>query len=160
MDHVIWLQKGISDARAEVFLAGIWWIWRARNLHSIQNEIMHLHLFTSQAYNLAGFIQMCFMAPAATTRPQRWVAWHPQSLAATILNVDGSCVGNLRRPGFGGVLRHEDGQWITGFARHLGVSNNLYAEIMALYQGLNLAWNLGYQDLQCYIDYINVLSLL
>lgn len=69
----------------------------------------------------------------------RWVTWHASREDLVVLNVDGSCVGNLWPYGFGGPLRYSNGVWIKGFSGHLGISNNLHVELLALLHGLHLA---------------------
>ena len=49
----------------------------------------------------------------------------------------------------GSVITNEDGTWIKGFCRFLGISSNDYAELMAMKIGLELAWSLGIRKLIC-----------
>lgn len=51
---------------------------------------------------------------------------HPGEERDVILNVDGSSLGNLGSSGFGGVLRHSNGDWIFGFAGNVGISTILH----------------------------------
>ncbi|GAU35482.1 hypothetical protein TSUD_384370 [Trifolium subterraneum] len=69
-----------------------------------------------------------------------------------ILNVDVSSIGNPGVSGFGGLIRNADGAWVHGFFGNLGVTNILHAELMAIYKGLLLAWDLNVKDLWCYSD--------
>ncbi|PNY06668.1 ribonuclease H [Trifolium pratense] len=76
-----------------------------------------------------------------------------------ILNVDESSISNLGISGFGGLIRNADGAWIHGFFGNIGVTNILHAELMAIYRGLLLAWDLNIKDLWCYSDFVMAITL-
>ncbi|GAU30888.1 hypothetical protein TSUD_15740 [Trifolium subterraneum] len=69
-----------------------------------------------------------------------------------ILNVDGSSIGNPGISCFGGLIRNADGAWVHGFFGNLGFTNILHAELLTIYKGLLLAWELNIKDLWCYSD--------
>ena len=54
------------------------------------------------------------------------------------LNIDGSATGNSSIAGGGGLIRDENGEWVTGFARRIGSTNSFLAELWALRDGLQL----------------------
>lgn len=56
-----------------------------------------------------------------------------------VLNVDGSSLGNPDPSGFGGFLRHSNGEWIFGYAGNVGISTILHVEVHAIYHGLRVA---------------------
>jgi ribonuclease HI len=74
--------------------------------------------------------------------------------------VDGSCLGDSGRAGAGGLIRSGDGSWLIGFSCFLGIADNTYAELMALYHGLNLAMYNGYTYICCYSDSKAVVDLI
>lgn len=87
------------------------------------------------------------------------VTWHPTRDNEIILNVDGSSIGSLSAASFGGLFCNKQGGWIHGFADSIGVGNNLLAELLALYHGLQVDWSRNFYDLTCYSDSKNVLQL-
>lgn len=89
----------------------------------------------------------------------RVVTWHPMRDKDIILNMDGSSIGNPRVAGFEGLFYTRNGSWIHGFAGSIAIGDDLLAELMALYHGLNLAWSKNYHDLTCYSESKNVLQL-
>ena len=76
------------------------------------------------------------------------------------LNSDGSTLGNPRRAGKGGVIRNHEGAWIRGYARALGNTNSIISELWALRDGLNLAMELGLNNLIIELDALSVVTLL
>ncbi|GAU45861.1 hypothetical protein TSUD_371570 [Trifolium subterraneum] len=68
------------------------------------------------------------------------------------MHVDGSSIGNPGISGFGGLICNADGTWVHGFFGNLIVINILHAELMTIYKGLILAWELNIKDLWCYSD--------
>ena len=45
------------------------------------------------------------------------------------LNTDGSNVGNLGIASGGGLICNENGDWVMGFARSLGITSGVMAEL-------------------------------
>ena len=54
------------------------------------------------------------------------------------LNIDGLATGNTGLAGGGRLIRDENGDWLTGFARRIGSTNSFMAELWALRDGLHL----------------------
>ncbi|PNX59731.1 ribonuclease H, partial [Trifolium pratense] len=77
-----------------------------------------------------------------------------------ILNIDGSRIGNPSTSGFRGLIRKSDGAWEHSFAGNIGLSNILHAELLTVYHGLVLAWELDIKELWCYSDSKIVIKLL
>jgi ribonuclease HI len=88
------------------------------------------------------------------------VRWNSLGGTGMILNVDDSSLGNPGVSGFGGLIRNSDGAWVHGFYGNLGVSNILHAELMAIYKGLLLAWEMNIKELWCYSDSKTAISLI
>ena len=74
------------------------------------------------------------------------------------LNTDGSALRNPGPVGAGKVLQDHRGQWITGFSLRGGFATNNMAELTAVRQGLEMAWNKGYKLLHLELDSKVVLS--
>ena len=77
-----------------------------------------------------------------------------------ILNTDGSALSNPRVVGVGGILRDHLGCWIAGFSLHLGIATNNMAELVAVWQGLAMAWQLGFKFIRLELDSNVVLTWL
>ena len=76
------------------------------------------------------------------------------------LNTNGSAMKNPDRAGGGGLFRNHDGVWLKGFARGLGFTNSILAELWALRDGLRLAKELGFQQLIIELDALSVVILM
>jgi ribonuclease HI len=105
-----------------------------------------------QIYNTANINSRVFASQTIEHDSEHWVTWHPDEASATILNVDGSSLGNPGLSGFGGVLRHSNGDWLFGFAGTVGISTILHVELLAIYHGLQVAWDQGHRNIICYSD--------
>ncbi|KAK9984516.1 hypothetical protein SO802_034041 [Lithocarpus litseifolius] len=76
------------------------------------------------------------------------------------LNSDGSALGSQGRAGGGGVIRNHEGAWIQGYARALGNTNSIIAELWMLRDGLNLAMELRLNNLIIELDVLSAVTLM
>ena len=76
------------------------------------------------------------------------------------LNTDGSTQGNLGLAGCGGLLRDCHGNWISSFARAIGLTSSLAAELWAVRDGLTRCCALSLEAVQVEVDALVVISLL
>ncbi|PNX76772.1 ribonuclease H, partial [Trifolium pratense] len=146
-DHVYgWLRNGVDGPSKFLFLVAVWWIWRVRNQLCMENEVVSYFTLRMRIDNFAQRLKTCFLQKniSPTTRMVRWNA---QGGNGMILNVDGSSIGIPGVSGFGGLIRNSNGGWIQGFARNIGISNILHAELLAMYYGLVLADHPNIKDL-------------
>jgi ribonuclease HI len=74
--------------------------------------------------------------------------------------VDRSCLGDSWRAGAGGLIRRGDGSWVIGFSCFLRIANNTYAELIAIFYGLNLASYQGCTVCCCYSDSKTAIDLI
>lgn len=59
------------------------------------------------------------------------------------LNTVGASRGNPGLAGCVGVVRNDDGRWIAGFSRRIGVTTSFVVELWGLREGLILCSNLN-----------------
>ena len=69
-------------------------------------------------------------------------------------------LGNPGLAGTGELLCNSLGAWISAFSLHMGIISKNIAELEAIFQGLILAWNLGFKFIHLEIDFMIVLSWL
>jgi ribonuclease HI len=156
-----WLTEGINCHRSTTFLAGLWWIWRQRNLMCFNNETWSVYRLSIIINSTAEVISRCLHNNTSTSSPARLVRWNNDDHVCSILNVDGSCIGDPIRTGFGGVIRNYSGIYLSGFSGFINSPNDiLFAELTALFQGLKMAIRLNFEDLVCYSDSLLAVNLI
>ena len=57
------------------------------------------------------------------------VQWYSPPASWFKLNFDSSSLGNLDRAGGGGIIRNSSGDWVSGYARAIGHTTNVVAEL-------------------------------
>ncbi|GAU36490.1 hypothetical protein TSUD_316160 [Trifolium subterraneum] len=80
------------------------------------------------------------------------VAWIPPTATCLKLNNDGFSFENPGCAGFGGLIRNDIGEWMHGFSGSCCHASNILAELYAILEGLQLAWNLGYRTITLECD--------
>ena len=95
---------------------------------------------------------------APRRRSIRLVAWMRPTSGVAKLTVDGCSRGNLGMAASGGILRDHRGVVLTAFGSFLVYKPILYAELMVVCEGLELAIQLGYSVLEVESDSAIVMS--
>ena len=75
------------------------------------------------------------------------ISWKKSHVEWCKLNTDGASLGNPGKAGGGGIIRDSEGRWVKGFARSIGFTTSIIAELWALTDGLLLADQIGVQKL-------------
>lgn len=88
------------------------------------------------------------------------VRWQGPSNGKLKLNVDGSFNISADLMCTGGLLRDALGKWNSGFSSVEGPGDALLAELIAVRNGLQHAWNEGVRLLLCESDCLEVVQLL
>ena len=76
------------------------------------------------------------------------------------VNSDESALGNLGLAGGGGLIRNDKGEWIRGYARAIGSTTSVAAELWALRVGICLCLALNLQAVVFELDAKLVIDLL
>lgn len=106
---VDWLKELTQGSNSIAFSAGLWWSWRYRNAMCLSNETMSLNQLSYNIQNSMEVITSSFSPPSQVLPIERHVRWNNNNFHCSILNVDGSCIGNPIRAGFGGLIRNNVG---------------------------------------------------
>lgn len=75
-------------------------------------------------------------------------------------NCDGAVKNSNSISGAAGVIRDCSGNWIGGISRNIGLCAITKAEFWAIYDTLQLAWNMGFRRVQLLSDSQCALSLI
>ena len=76
------------------------------------------------------------------------IAWSTPPAGWIKLNTDGALKPNVPSAGCGGLLRDSSGNRLTDFAKPLCVCSAFQAECWGIITDLQVAWDLGYRNLQ------------
>ena len=76
----------------------------------------------------------------------RVITWIPPPGMCISLNYDGAKKTDSQGAGIGSLLRANEGLWLGGCCRHIGVCSSLQVELWALADSLKLAWAMGFRD--------------
>ncbi|KAK9006339.1 hypothetical protein V6N11_035380 [Hibiscus sabdariffa] len=60
----------------------------------------------------------------------------------------------------GGLIRDIEGSWIMGFNRSLGATSIFNAELWAIYTGLQLAWNNGFEHVILQSNWLKAVTVI
>ena len=88
------------------------------------------------------------------------VGWNKPREGWFKLNSDGASFVNPGKAGGGGIIRDRQGAWVKGYARSIGFTSSIMAELWALRDGLRLADHLGIWQLEVELDAMVIVELL
>ncbi|KAJ1398490.1 Ribonuclease H-like superfamily [Sesbania bispinosa] len=89
-----------------------------------------------------------------------WVKWNPPDIGWTKLNTNGSVHASSHRAACGGVFRNHHGNFLLAFAYPLPFVSVLEAELLAVLNGLELAWTRKYTQISVELDSASALRLI
>lgn len=153
------MRLNIDGQHGVQFAITCWILWKARNAEIFTDKAWDHWFIINQINTLSQVVTDCFTGSIKQHLPKEIISHTPPSNCYK-LNVDGSSLGNPGRSGFGGIIRNWQGEWCTGFSGFCRFTDNLNAELLAIYQGLKLAWQEGYAPLICESDSRSALSLI
>ncbi|KAF3952302.1 hypothetical protein CMV_022124 [Castanea mollissima] len=115
-----------------VFSFGIWSLWLRRNGVLFRGESPSCNLRKEVTSKATEFTYVGVNGKRTQTRQQISVRWCSLPLHWHKVNSDGSAFGNPGRAGGGDLIRHDKGEWIRGYARAIGCTTKVAAELWAL----------------------------
>ena len=107
-----------------VFPFALWNICKSRNGYVFRGKHPNPKL-AKEIVNQGMEFLYCAASPRdLTCSIIKRVRWEKSQAGWKKLNTDGASKGNLGLVGCGGVVRDENGRWIAGFSRHIGVTSS------------------------------------
>ena len=135
-----------------VFPFALWNIWKSRNGYVFRGKILNPKL-AEEIVNQGMEFLYCADSPRdLTCSIIKRVRWEKPQVVWKKLNTDGASKGNPGLAGCGGVVRDENGGWIAGFSRLIGVTSSFEAELWGLREGLIFCSNLNIHSLLVELD--------
>ena len=86
--------------------------------------------------------------------------WCPPPVEKVKVNVDGRIFFNLRQSGVGPVICDNDGNWLVGCSGHVYAEDITFVELLAIREGLLLAWKFGFRRVVCESDSLEAVSFI
>lgn len=150
----VWLYAQLQLQNNALFCAVVWNLWKWRNSFAFDQTPWH----PGEVLRRVHLDVLEFQRWGSGSVPHNIV--HTQGEKSMSLHTDGSWQQHINMMGGGGVIRDNMGRWVSGFAVVLGPGDAFKAEIVALTRGLGHAWNLGYRDIDCFVDCLELQMVL
>nr|KYP57109.1 Putative ribonuclease H protein At1g65750 family [Cajanus cajan] len=159
-----WLKCWVEE-QGSIIPVLLWVIWRSRNNMIFKGKLDKVADLKVWVSTWCSAIIRAYGGEPATgsiwqQRSTRLVRWTAKEGDWVTINVDGSALTNPGAVGVGGLVRDNTGLFMVGFYGSIGISNNIHAELVAMWRGLTLCWERGYSHVCCQSDCLYVVQLL
>ncbi|CAI9108693.1 OLC1v1008360C1 [Oldenlandia corymbosa var. corymbosa] len=164
-DHRMWvtgnLQNSLHITGEWALLFGVvaWKLWRWRNLLIFENEVFLLPYKVGEVVKKMREVQDARrhrnrMGQQCISKEMCMLFWRLPVEGKLNLNSDRAVDGNTGWASAGGADQRPLWCMKGGFMMNIGYCSITGAELLGLYQGLKLAWDSGYRDLEanCFLD--------
>ncbi|CAN1843405.1 Putative ribonuclease H protein At1g65750 [Linum perenne] len=162
-----WWCDGVNeDTTSSIFGFTLWLLWHRRNKSIFEDNAMSVEEITNQVSFWVQFSSSCWKtrrlgreAPGYARQTQL-IGWRPGGEGCFTLNTDGSLHRASNSTAAGGLIRDDQGRFITAFASKLGTCSIVRAEIWGVIEGMELAWSYGIKQLRVQSDSATAVTLL
>ncbi|CAN1808083.1 Putative ribonuclease H protein At1g65750 [Linum perenne] len=162
-----WLVTGIANPQTKtVFGITAWILWRARNQFIFDNsrleveEIVSQVLFWVHSSSSGWKARRLGREAPGIARQTQLIGRRLGAEGCFTLNTDGSFYPATKAAAAGGILRDDQGHFVSTFASNLGSCSVVRAEIFGVVEGMSLAWEKGIRRLRIQSDSAMAVSLL
>ncbi|KAL4335727.1 hypothetical protein GQ457_07G012090 [Hibiscus cannabinus] len=144
----------------------VWILWKFRNICAfdpISKSDFQVWSECCRAYEhclLCISVSEPIMCNAPAVSQAHCVCWQPPTSDWLKLNTDGSRVSPEGFASCGGIVRNDNGEWIVGFSKYVGIYSIVVAELWGVFEGLALAWTRGFRKILLEVDSLDVFRLL
>jgi ribonuclease HI len=147
---------------------GDYWATACHLLWSWRNKENHEEGFL-RPYNPAQFIMQRATEYDLATKNDKVVTgrekvvshirWRPPKISFVKLNTDGAYKKD-QIAGCGGIIRGNQGEWLGGYAKCVGLCSAFVAELWGVLEGLRCVRRLGFMNVELNIDSVAVVQVL
>ncbi|KAL6533965.1 hypothetical protein OROHE_013798 [Orobanche hederae] len=130
-------------------------IWKARNGWAFNGDTAPAREICYCIKKMVSDLRLAFCARPDRSKGKRSAAvtrWIRPPAGWFKQNTDASLVPSTGDAAAGGLIRDEDGIWVCGFSQRLKVQSINLAELLALRDGLNMAWDMRLRWILVEID--------
>ena len=125
-----------------------------------KNKNSNLNLAKDITQRAREYFYCAYFPKVAATRIVKQIKWERPARGWVKLNTDGSSLGNPGLAGGVGVIQDEEGNWIVGFARNIGITTSFQAELWGLRDGLTLCVECNFSAVEVELDARSVLDVI
>ena len=143
-----------------VFTLALWSIWKSRNDIVFNGKGWSLKLAMDIVYQAKEYLHCVATPRLEARRVLRRIRWERPKQGWKKLNTDGSCSELHDLVSYGGVVRNDDGQWVVGFSKRIGVTSSFAIELWGIREGLKLCCNLNIHCLEIEMDAKSIVDVL
>ena len=143
-----------------LFPFAVWTLWLHRNCIAFDNPHHHKDLKRETMAKASEFLYLRMIEKHNPVMVKIQVQWLPPPVNWVKLNLDGSSMGNPGLASGGGLIRNERGEWIKVYARAIGITMSVAAELWALRDGICLCSALNFPAVIVELDSKLVVDLL
>ncbi|KAK9018022.1 hypothetical protein V6N11_001012 [Hibiscus sabdariffa] len=131
-----------------LFVSIIWQLWKARNDLVFNGTPPDAGNILQRSILWARYYNECvpLTTPVCPVQPTA-LHWQRPSTGWVCLSTDGAVSIATGMGSVGGIFRSDDGSWILGFNKTIGILRPLQAELWGILLGLQLAWENGFERL-------------
>lgn len=143
------------------FSTTFWHLWCSRNKAVFERAVNHPRFLYSRV--MADFftnIKAFQVNEDNSRRVGVGMRWKPPKNGFLKLNIDGAWKAEGDKSGIGGVFRDERGKWEFGFSKRIEAGSAEAAELLAIREGVQIAWDCNYLQVEVECDALGVVQLL
>ncbi|KAL4311976.1 hypothetical protein GQ457_01G025270 [Hibiscus cannabinus] len=143
------------------FAVTCWQLWKRRCSLLFNENYVEKVNFVDHCIQLARAYhtpETTNVSPQITRETRR--KWSCPTLGWIKLNVDGAMDLRDGSATIGGVIRDDQGNWIFGFSKSVGICSVLTTELWAILVGLRHVWRLGFRKIEVETDNVEVARIL
>ncbi|KAL8159786.1 hypothetical protein V2J09_001323 [Rumex salicifolius] len=129
-----------------VFAVVLWWLWRWRNGRVFKSDksISDIRSFVlEQAKEFAARMNWRHVDAMVGRHEEIHISWSRPAVGWVKVNTDGARESRWGMATAGGVIRNDEGRWMGGFVKNIGVCSVPCAELWGIFHRLELAWESG-----------------